>query len=104
MNLQNKTRIKIDEWTDKYGGLSRDIEAQIETLIAQYEKQHHINNVCPANIKGTKLIREYQGKTYSVTVCTSGYLYNNNIYRSLSAIANTITGTHCNGRKFFGVS
>ena len=52
---------------------------------------------------GTKLIRDYQGRTITVTVIQEGFEFKNKIYKSLSAIANEVTGKHWNGRKFFGV-
>lgn len=52
---------------------------------------------------GTKLIREYQGKKHEVTALDKGFEYKNTTYKSLSAIANEITGTRWNGRIFFGI-
>lgn len=34
----------------------------------------------------------------------NGYLFNNKVYKSLSAIANEITGSHWNGNKFWGIT
>ena len=54
--------------------------------------------------QGTRLVKEWKGKIYTVTITVDGrYEYDGEIYRSLSAIADKITGTHWNGKKFFGV-
>mgnify|MGYP001816595542 CR=1 FL=1 len=53
---------------------------------------------------GTRLIREWHGKTHEVTVLDHGYLWNDNTYASLTQIAREITGTHQSGPKFFGLS
>ena len=54
--------------------------------------------------KGARLRREWKGKTYEVVVRDDGnFEYEGEIYRSLSSIAGVITGTHWNGKKFFGV-
>ena len=54
--------------------------------------------------QGTRLVKEWKGKIYTVTITVDGrYEYDGQIYRSLSAIADKITGTHWNGKKFFGV-
>lgn len=53
---------------------------------------------------GTKLIKEFKGKKYEVLAVEDGYLFQNKIYKSLSAIANEITGSHWNGKKFFGIT
>ena len=54
---------------------------------------------------GTKFIRSWRGGTYEVTITADGsFIYKNQTYRSLSAIAHAITGTKWNGRAFFGVT
>ena len=52
---------------------------------------------------GTKLIREYKSEKHEVTALEKGFEYKGKQYRSLSAIANEITGTQWNGKVFFGV-
>ena len=55
-------------------------------------------------VKGTKLYRVWKGKQYEVTVGSHGkYIYQGEIFRSLSAVARKITGTKWNGKVFFGV-
>jgi hypothetical protein len=48
-------------------------------------------------------VREWKGRTYEVTVVHGGFEYEGRRYKSLTAIATTITGTHWNGRAFFGL-
>src|SRR5204862_1884723 len=52
---------------------------------------------------GTRLIREWQGRTYDVLVIDDGFSWQNTRYRSLSAIARKITGTAWSGPLFFGL-
>lgn len=52
---------------------------------------------------GTRLIREWQGTTYEVTVVDAGYQWQGQHYRSLSSIARDITGTRWSGPRFFGL-
>lgn len=52
---------------------------------------------------GTRLIREWQAKTYEVTILEKGYRWKNHTYRSLSEIAREITGSHWSGPRFFGL-
>ena len=52
---------------------------------------------------GTRLLRQWQGKTYQVTVGDLGYEYDGKRYRSLSEIARLITGTRWSGPLFFGL-
>ena len=50
---------------------------------------------------GSTLWRTYKGKAYSVIVLPKGFECEGKVYRSLSAVANAITGSHWNGAKFF---
>lgn len=52
---------------------------------------------------GTVLSRKYKGHLYQVTVLSNGFEYNGEIYRSLSAVAYTITGSGWNGYLFFNL-
>ena len=54
-------------------------------------------------IVGTLLTREYRGEAIRVTVLEKGFEYTGEVYRSLTAIANAITGSHWNGYGFFGL-
>jgi len=51
---------------------------------------------------GTRLVREWNGKTHHVEAVDGGFLWNDKVYRSLSTIAKAITGTHWSGPRFFG--
>ena len=52
---------------------------------------------------GTRLVREWQGRTYDVLVLDDGFSWQGTSYRSLSALAGKITGTAWSGPLFFGV-
>ena len=52
-------------------------------------------------IAGTELVRRYKGREIVVTVLDDGFQYGETKYRSLSAIAKAVTGTHWNGYDFF---
>ena len=53
---------------------------------------------------GTRLVRAWQGKTHVVTIDEQGrILWNEKVWRSLSEVARTITGTRWSGPAFFGL-
>ena len=52
---------------------------------------------------GTVLMREWHGVTHEVRVLDRGVLYKRKRYRSLSEVAQLITGAHWNGPQFFGL-
>ena len=54
-------------------------------------------------VAGTRLVRMWDDRRYEVTVTATGFEFEGRPYRSLSAIANAITGGHWNGRVFFGL-
>ncbi len=53
---------------------------------------------------GTVLTREYKGRIVVVTVLPEGFEHEGKVYRSLSAVARAVTGTHWNGYHFFNLS
>jgi hypothetical protein len=53
---------------------------------------------------GTVLARTYRGRAYEVTVLPKGFEYDGEVYRTLSAVARKITGSHWNGFLFFGLA
>ncbi len=52
---------------------------------------------------GAVLTRRYKGETIEVRVLPRGFEYEGGVYRSLSAVAKKITGTHWNGYHFFRI-
>ena len=52
---------------------------------------------------GTAITRRYKGRTISVIVLADGFEYDGERYKSLSAVAKAITGSHINGFRFFGL-
>lgn len=97
---------RIAEWERKYKKLSPGVQRKINKLVEQYDQKQKIDkdNKVLSIADGTRLIREFKGRKYSVTVIQNGYEYNGKKYKSLTAIANEITGTRWNGKKFFGVA
>lgn len=53
---------------------------------------------------GTVLTRNYRGQAYHVVVRDDGFEYDGQVFRSLSAIAKLITGSHWNGLLFFKIA
>jgi hypothetical protein len=53
---------------------------------------------------GTRLIREWHGTVHEVVVLEQGYRWQGQHFRSLSPIAEAITGAHWSGRRFFGLA
>jgi hypothetical protein len=54
--------------------------------------------------EGNRLVREWNGTTHTVLVLASGFEWQGRQYRSLSQIAEAITGAHWSGPRFFGLT
>ena len=89
-----------------YGGLT-DEENHILAQIARADPASNLSKRKQAKYlpRGTILSREWHGAVYEVTATGAGtFEFKGHLYRSLSAVAELITGTKWNGREFFGVS
>lgn len=54
-------------------------------------------------IPGSLIMREYKGRLLEVLVLDEGFEYAGEKFKSLSAVAKRITGSHCNGYLFFNL-
>ena len=86
------------------GGLRPELQRQLRH-IAQELKQtgEGAKRFRPQLNPGTRLIREWQGRTYEVVVLDDGFSWQGTRCNSLSAIARKITGTAWSGPLFFGL-
>lgn len=89
-----------------YRSLSPRAEAKLNQLIE--EEDRRVRGKSPVRkgdrlMPGTRLVRSWQGVEHVATVCVDGYEYEGRPYRSLSAIARTITGTRWSGPLFWGL-
>lgn len=55
-------------------------------------------------VPGSRLVREWNSQTYTVSVIEEGFVYKDRVWTSLSAIAKDITGAHWSGPRFFGLN
>ena len=62
-----------------------------------------LNNAGTLPKPGTRLVREWNGRTYTVMITEDGFAYNGMTYGSLTKIARIITGAHWSGPRFFGI-
>jgi hypothetical protein len=53
---------------------------------------------------GTTLVRQWRGQVHTVLVREGGFEYEGQRYRSLTMIAERITGAHWSGPRFFGLT
>jgi hypothetical protein len=70
-------------------------EAQPRTRTLDFERDSRLPP------PGTIITRDYKGRQLQVQVLHNGIEYDGQVYKSLSAVAKAITGSHCNGHLFF---
>jgi Protein of unknown function (DUF2924) len=89
---------------EAYGGLSVATKRRLRE-IANAARTGDANAMLGSSrIKpGTQMIRQWQNTTHTVTALADGFEWNGRTYKSLSAVANAITGTNWNGFAFFGI-
>jgi hypothetical protein len=86
------------------GGLSRALQRRLQILTGEFEKDPRFFHPGIVLKPGTSLVRQWRGHTHTVLVRDDGFEYDGQRYRSLSVIAEKITGAHWSGPRFFGVS
>ena len=100
--LRNRIAYKLQEIN--FGGLSDRDKKLLEKLAGKDPLAGSRSAKSRPLAKGTRLCREWRGNTYEVVVRGDGlFEFNGEIHRSLTSVASAITGTHWNGKKFFGV-
>ena len=86
------------------GGLRPPRQRRLRQMAQQFKRSGAANTPPRPELKpGTRLMREWQGRTYDVVVLDDGFCWQNTRYRSLSALARKITGTAWSGPLFFGL-
>lgn len=87
-----------------FGGLSTMTRRRLKQIAISLENGNDNLKGGQRPIKpGTRLIREWQGKTHTVSVLETGFEFQGSRYRSLSEIARLITGARWSGPLFFGL-
>jgi hypothetical protein len=86
------------------GGLPGNIAREIRRAVAELAATS-VSPDRPAPLRpGTRLSREWHGRTHHVHVVEGGFDYRDERYRSLTAIARQITGARWSGPRFFGLA
>jgi hypothetical protein len=88
----------------KYGGLSKSTRRKLLTMAKAMRTSGRVGPTPSLSLKpGARLIREWRGRTHSVTVTDDGFEYAGASYPSLTKIAKKITSAHWSGPRFFGL-
>ncbi len=112
-HLWKRCAWKLQE--QRFGGLSGAAKRRLEELIAEIdlpigEHQQTVTGAlrsptrAPQHQVGTVFTRTWKGREIRTVAIEGGYEYEGAVYRSLSAVAKAVTGSHWNGRLFFNLT
>ncbi|WP_339716862.1 DUF2924 domain-containing protein [uncultured Sneathiella sp.] len=90
----------------EYGGLRKSTLRELRKYVPAPHKSELAIETPTATAKpvpGTRLVREWRGRTHMVDIRDGGFLYEGKSFGSLSEIARMITGARWSGPRFFGL-
>ena len=102
--LVNRLSYRLQELA--FGGLSKETVERLEAMAgdgAPDERNRGRGRAAERPVVGTRLVREWNGVEHHVTVQADCFEWQGKKYKSLSAVARSITGTRWNGPLFFGM-
>ncbi len=112
-HLWRRCAWKIQE--QRFGGLSKVAKRRLEELIGEIDlplgdQQRTVSGRLNGHVRpadhtvGTVFTRTWHGRDVRAVAVEGGYEYDGVVYRSLSAVAKAVTGSHWNGRLFFNLT
>lgn len=88
----------------QYGGLGKVRRRKLKTLAKTFRATGRVAPDLGLSLKpGARLVREWHGRTHTVTVTEDGFEYAGVSHPSLTKVAKAITGAHWSGPRFFGL-
>ena len=88
----------------EHGGLDKSTRRRLQTAAKALRTTGRVGPSPSLSLKpGARLVREWHGRTHTVTVTEDGFEYAGTNYPSLTKIAKEITGAHWSGPRFFAL-
>ena len=88
----------------QHGGLGKATHRKLKMLAKMFRITGRVAPDPGLGLKpGARLVREWRGRTHTVTVTEQGFEYARTSYPSLTKVAEKITGAHWSGPRFFGL-
>ena len=103
-HVESRIAYKIQE--DAFGGLAPETKRRLQAIGAKHSKIKLRAALREFEFApGTLLLREWADREHRVTVTADGlFEYEGRNFKSLTAVARHITGTHWSGPMFFGLN
>ena len=96
-SLPDEARNKAKELAQEYDPINN------KALRPDVGTRHRISRDKRLPIPGTLITKDYKGTDIRVKILDKGFEYNSKVYRTLTAIAKEVTGSHWNGYLFFNL-
>lgn len=88
-----------------FGGLSKSLLGKLQDSGGEADNPASVRRRLRIAVKpGTRLVREWHDVTHTVVILADGVEWRGQKYRSLSIVAQKITGAHWSGPRFFGLT
>ena len=86
-----------------HGSASWALRRRLQTLTGELDRDGTSFDPGVVLKTGTTLVRQWRGRAHTILVREDGFEYEGQRYRSLTMIAERITGAHWSGPRFFGL-
>ena len=90
-------------WHCQMALLAKSETGNVDRLIRSVRRKAVATPAAFTLAPGTRLLREWKGKTHHVTVLDSGFEYGGKVFKSLTGITRVITDMGWSGPLFFGL-
>ncbi len=88
----------------RLGGINRSTRLLLRQVVIRSAEGREKKPLPRKLTPGTRLVRDWHGVGHTVIVREDGFEYNGKLWKTLTAVAKVITGTHWNGPRFFGLT
>jgi hypothetical protein len=98
-------RLQADEFGDLDSATRRALEQStgVQSRKKVADQLQILDRQQSSSARGTVLMREWKGRKHRVMVMADGFAWKGKTFKSLSAVASSMTGTKWNGPRFFGL-
>ena len=86
-----------------FGGPKPAVRRRLRRLAKSNDERPPGSDSSKSLPPGSRLVREWRGRTHTVDVLETGFLFDGQHYGSLSQVARAITGARWSGPRFFGL-
>jgi len=87
-----------------HGRANGALRRRLQTLAGEFDRDGASFDPGLVLKTGTTLVRQWRGQAHTILVREDGFEYEGQRYRSLTMIAERITGAHWSGPRFFGLT